>query len=461
VQLDLVEVFGPYRKQVEFLTSPSRHRFFCAGRGAGKSWTLTLDVLLRALANPGVPGALLGRTERDLSRNLLPFLRDHLETLRRATGIDYVQRYSKADQVLELRNGATVHWRGYERIDKLRGQNLAWCALDEVCWSETDEITVWETVAATVRLPCPRPGLAVASSPNGMRGITRLFADRQSERDPAWWVTRCTSWDNPYLGRDVIESWRKAMSERRYQQEVMAYALRPSSVVFPEFDTSRHIVAHDWRAHEAGARWVFGVDWGVARAVAVAIQVLPDGRWIVVDERVERPRSSGHWRQTVQAMIDTYSRAPYLIAADRAIPSENQWLRSVWGSRRTIVMPLSTRHDQYVRHGVTAVSDMLAPVDAPPTLLFSASLPRTYDGDLQGIVPSMQGYRYVCDRSGTPTDRIYKDNVHDHAIDSLRYAIVAGLRFPDLHAGRLPLRHTRGPDGLFAGRNEGPNVAHF
>ncbi|MGA1766853.1 MAG: phage terminase large subunit, partial [Ilumatobacteraceae bacterium] len=445
MQLDLVEVFGPYRKQVEFLTSPSRHRFFCAGRGAGKSWTLTLDVLLRALANPGVPGALLGRTERDLSRNLLPFLRDHLETLRRATGIDYVQRYSKADQVLELRNGATVHWRGYERIDKLRGQNLAWCALDEVCWSETDEITVWETVAATVRLPCPRPGLAVASSPNGMRGITRLFADRQSERDPAWWVTRCTSWDNPYLGRDVIESWRKAMSERRYQQEVMAYALRPSSVVFPEFDTSRHIVAHDWRAHEAGARWVFGVDWGVARAVAVAIQVLPDGRWIVVDERVERPRSSGHWRQTVQAMIDTYSRAPYLIAADRAIPGENQWLRSVWGSRRTIVMPLSTRHDQYVRHGVTAVSDMLAPVDAPPTLLFSASLPRTYDGDLQGIVPSMQGYRYVCDRSGTPTDRIYKDNVHDHAIDSLRYAIVAGLRFPDLHAGRLPLRHTRGP----------------
>ncbi|MGA0418388.1 MAG: hypothetical protein ACO3O1_12130, partial [Ilumatobacteraceae bacterium] len=213
-------------------------------------------------------------------------------------------------------------------------------------------------------------------------------------------------------------------------------------MVFPEFDTSRHIVAHDWRAHEAGARWVFGVDWGVARAVAVAIQVLPDGRWIVVDERVERPRSSGHWRQTVQAMIDTYSRAPYLIAADRAIPSENQWLRSVWGSRRTIVMPLSTRHDQYVRHGVTAVSDMLAPVDAPPTLLFSSSLPRTYDGDLQGIVPSMQGYRYVCDRSGTPTDRIYKDNVHDHAIDSLRYAIVAGLRFPDLHAGRLPLRHT-------------------
>jgi hypothetical protein len=115
MQLDLVETFGPYRKQVEFLSSNARHRFFCAGRGAGKSWTLCLDVLLRGLANPGVPGALLGRTERDLSRNLLPFLREHLEKLRQATGVDYVQRYSKADQVLELRNGATIHWRGYER----------------------------------------------------------------------------------------------------------------------------------------------------------------------------------------------------------------------------------------------------------------------------------------------------------------------------------------------------------
>ena len=322
MNLDLVETFGPYRKQVEFLSSNARHRFFCAGRGAGKSWTLCLDVLLRGLANPGVPGALLGRTERDLSRNLLPFLREHLEKLRQATGVDYVQRYSKADQVLELRNGATIHWRGYERIDKLRGQNLAWCALDEVCWSETDEITVWETIAATVRLPCNVPGIAVASSPNGMRGITRLFADRQHEKDPGWYVTRCTSWDNPYLSRDVIESWRKAMSDRRYQQEVMAYALRPSSVVFAEFDTERHIIAHDHRQYPH-AKWVFGVDWGVSRAVAVAIQVLSDGRWIVVDERVERPRSSGHWRQTVKRFIDQYTQRPYLIAADRAIPTEN------------------------------------------------------------------------------------------------------------------------------------------
>ena len=359
-----------------------------------------------------------------------------------------------------MRNGATIHWRGYERVDKLRGQNLAWVALDEVCWSETDPLTVWETVAATVRLPCPAPGMAVASSPNGLRGITRLFNERQQEKDPQWWVTCCTSYDNPFLGRDVIESWRRAMSERRFAQEVLAKALRPSSVVFTEFDTSRHIIDHDWRQHP-GCRWVFGIDWGVSRAAALAIQVLNDGRWIVIDEAVEKPRSAGHWRQTVQRLIETYTRTPYLLGVDRAIPKENAWLRGVYGTRRAYVIPLSTKHDQYVKNGIRAMTDMLAPVDAPPRLLFAKSLRQVYDGDLWGIIPSMQGYRYVTDRAGVPTDRPYKDNCTDHAIDALRYAIVAGMRFADLHAGRLPLRHTRGPDGLFVGKNDGARVAHF
>jgi len=457
--LDACAVFKPYRKQAEFLTSSARHRFFLAGRGAGKSWTLCLDVLLRALANPGVPGALLGRTERDLTRNLLPFLSNHLQTLREATGVDYVTRYSRADQVIELRNGASITWRGYERVDKLRGQNLAWVALDEVCWSEADPLTVWETIAAAVRLPCPYPGIAVASSPNGLRGITRLFHDRQQERDPAWYVTACTSYENPHLGRDVIESWRRAMSARRFAQECLARALRPSSVVF-DFDLDRHVVDHDWRQYPA-ARWVVGVDWGVSRAVAIIFQVLADGRWVAVDEVVDKPRSSGHWRRSVRELIDRYTQAPYLIAGDRAVPLENMWIRGVYGPRRTIVMPLSTKHDQYIKNGVRAIGDMLDPVDSPPRLVFSSKLRREYDGDLWGIIPSMLGYRHTTDRAGVPTDRFYKDNVTDHAIDCCRYAIVAGLRFADLHGGRLPLRNTRGPDGLFVGKNDGPNVAHF
>ena len=162
VSLDLAAVYRPYAKQAEFLASTARNRFFLAGRGGGKSGALTLRALLQALANPGLPGALLGRTERDLKRNLLPFLRDHLRTLRDATGVNWVRRWSGDEQAIYLINGSTIYWQGYERVDKLRGANFAWINADEVCWSEADELTIWETLTPSIRLPCARPSGARA-----------------------------------------------------------------------------------------------------------------------------------------------------------------------------------------------------------------------------------------------------------------------------------------------------------
>ena len=199
IGLDIAQVFAPYRKQAEFLVAPHRNRMFLAGRGAGKSWTLTLDALLQALANPGCPGALLGRTERDLKKNLLPFLRTHFQTLRDATGFNWIKRWSVDETAIYLHNGSVIYWQGYERVDKLRGQNLAWVNADEICWSEADELTVYETLMACIRVPCPRPSFAVASSPNGLRGVTKLFRDRQVEGHQDFYVARSTSYDNPYL----------------------------------------------------------------------------------------------------------------------------------------------------------------------------------------------------------------------------------------------------------------------
>lgn len=452
VHLDIAEIFRPYRKQAEFLVAPHRNRFFLAGRGAGKSWTLTLDALMQALINPGCPGALLGRTERDLKKNLLPFLRTHLQTLQDATGFNWIRRYSVDDSAIYLHNGSTIYWQGYERVDKLRGQNLAWVAADEICWSEADELTVYETLISCIRVPCPRPSFAVASSPNGLRGVTKLFRDKQAAEHPDFFVARSTSYDNPYLDRHVVDSWRAAMSVRRYEQEILALALRPMSAIYPEFREARHVMPWSPR-HHSECRWVIGVDWGLNRAIALAIQVTPDGRWIVCDELVRQPESRGHFRLDLQRWIEhTCGGVPFLISADRAVPEENVWLRQLYSPRKAIVLSLSSKADQYVRSGIAMVQDMLAPTSGDPKLMFAAGLPKTYNGNVAGIVPSMAAYRYMCDREGNPTDIPAKDNVHDHAVDALRYAVVAGARFKELHGGRLPGRMLLGEDGMTPGQ---------
>ena len=448
-ELDLAQVYAPYQKQAEFLTSRARNRLFLAGRGAGKSWTLTLDAVVQALVNPGVEGALLGRTERDLKKVLLPFLRIHFRTLADATGFNWIRRFSADDQAIYLHNGSTIFWQGFERIDKLRGFNLGWANADEFCWSETDEQTVYETLIGCIRVPCPRPGFAGASSPNGLRGVVKLFRDKQLLADPKFYCARATSYHNPYLDREVIDGWKASMSVRRYEQEVLALALRPMSAVYGEFREDRHIVP--WSArHHSECRWVIGVDWGLNRAVAVAIQVTPDGRWYVAAELVREPESRGHFRADFKQWVDglTGAAAPFLIAPDRAIPEENRWLMQIYGVKKTHVMPLTSKHDQYVRNGIAEIQDMLNPVVGEPRLMFAHALPRLFDGNVAGIVPSMSAYRYTTDRDGTPTDVPAKDNTHDHAVDALRYAVVAGSRFKELHAGRLPGRHLLGPDGV-------------
>ena len=460
--LDLGPVFRPYRKQVEFLTSRAWNRYFLAGRGAGKSWSLTLDALVQALVNPGCPGALLGRTTKEVARKLLPQLRAHLDALARHTGVNWVKHWDSGGQTIHLVNGSSIYWSGYERVDKLRGENLAWVVADEICWSETDEITVYETLISTIRVPCPRPGFSIGSSPNGLRGVTALFRDRQIAGDPEWQVFRATSYDNPHLGRHVIETWRAAMSKRRYEQEVLALALRPMSAVYHEFSAQRHVVP--WSArHHPEARWLFAVDWGLNRAIALAIQVLPDGRWVVVDELVRKPESRGHFRSDLRAWIASKcgDQAPFLISADRAVPEENAWLRAVYGPQRTQVLALSSKHDQYVRNGIALVQDMLAPVVGEPRLLFASSLSMGSDGEVAGILPAMLGYRYKVDQNGVATDEPLKDNVTDHAVDALRYIVVAGSRFKELHAGRLPLRPNVGPDGVLADGGDGGNRPHF
>ena len=363
------------------------------------------------------------------------------------------KRWSVDETAIYLHNGSVIYWQGYERVDKLRGQNLAWINADEICWSEADELTVYETLMACIRVPCPRPSFAVASSPNGLRGVTKLFRDRQVEGHQDFYVARSTSYDNPYLDRHVVDAWKAAMSVRRFEQEILALALRPMSAIYGEFREAKHVIPWSSR-HHPECRWVVGVDWGLNRAVAVAIQVTPDGRWIVCDELVRQPESRGHFRLDLQRWIEQVcgGNVPHLISADRAIPEENMWLRQTYGARRSIVLTLTSKADQYVRAGISMVQDMLAPTSGDPRLLFAATLPRTYSGNVAGIIPSMAAYRYQVDREGTPTDVPFKDNAHDHAVDALRYAVVAGSKFKELHGGRLPVWTSGGDGGLHAGQ---------
>ena len=51
--IDWCAVFEPQPHQLRFLNSRALFRWFCAGRGAGKTWALVNDALLGAVCDPG------------------------------------------------------------------------------------------------------------------------------------------------------------------------------------------------------------------------------------------------------------------------------------------------------------------------------------------------------------------------------------------------------------------------
>lgn len=447
-QVDLLSLWRPYAKQHAYITNTSLFSFFLAGVGSGKSHALACWVIYRALRNPGSVGALLGRTSNDLAAVLLPNLFDRLEDLQRATGVNLIRDYDKGNAKLTLINGTTILFRPYNRIQKLRGLTLAFAGCDEVEFAECDSEELWSVLTGRLRGTAAMPGLGFASSPNGLRGITKRFVDAQMRYADAvargdeqamreasqYHVTTATSFDNPYLPPHFHDSL-KSMSKRRYEQEALGKVLRPLNTVYSL--EPRHFIEFDLSKNMHLPR-VIGVDWGTqSHHVAVEYRILSDGRWVAARELVDDDNPRGRFLDSLIQWIDKGGDAPKMIGADRACPVENGALQRRY--LRTSVMTLQSKDAQKVSSGIESIRDALDPVNNKPLLLFSKQLPVISTGITASLVPAMRGYRYALDHMGQPTQNPMKDNVNDHMCDQLRYAWIPSMGRPDLHGGRLLL----------------------
>lgn len=455
-KLDLDAAWGLYDKQARFVANNSRFAIFLGGVGSGKSHALTAWAIRRALANANSCGALLGRTTIDLDDVLLPSLFDRLEEAQNHCGVCLIKDYDKGGAKLRLINDSVIYFRPYNRISKIRGLTLTWAAADETEWSEASPEEIWSVLTGRLRGRGPLPGLAFATSPNGLRGITKKFVEAQRHYLDAcrasdlqgmanwggWYTATATSFDNPHNPPHFYEILR-SMSKRRYKQEVEGKVLRPQNTVLDL--EPRHLIPWRWQDYLQLMR-VYGVDWGTSgNHVGIMAQVTPSGRWIVADELVvdgNVPR--GQFQDRLGRWIDSHGRTPpALIAVDRACPIENQQLALKY--RQTQIRWMESREDQAVITGLEHMRDMMDPLDGEPALVFSDSLQQTIPETTAPIIPAIRGYCYHLDAEGHPTTRPKKDNVTDHAMDALRYIVTAGAHDPRIHGGRTLLTPRSAP----------------
>ncbi len=448
LQCDFVRIFWgdkaeKARQQVRFVVaSGRRYQLALCGRGFGKSWCLALKCLWLALINPGVDGAILGRTYQEAkSGPLLTNLLAHLETFAQVTGIDLVASFNKGEKCLTLTNGSRIHIRGFETMAKLRSLSLGWAVADELDWSQSVAADVFDSLQKLIREPCPMPCLALGTSPAGISGIGGLFLSRLNGNDPVeaarYFVITGTAEDNPHLaGTDYLDTIRRGSSKRSWMQEGLGQVLTASEAVFPEFDLAKHRIPWTW---DKSLDYLVGVDWGTSAASALFVQVQKDGTWIVADEIRAVEGSYQQFRDALSRKVRSIGYLPSLLAADKAVKSENAWAREHF-TAKCWVATLDGGAEQELVYGLECLRALLDPAadDEPPRLLFADSLAYDPHDPNPGIVGSLLSYSYMRGRNGVLTNIPIKSatDPYKHAVDALRYPIVATAKKPQFHGGR-------------------------
>tara|TARA_R100000808_G_C2124907_1_gene135329 strand:+ start:55 stop:510 length:456 start_codon:yes stop_codon:yes gene_type:complete len=141
---------------------------------------------------------------------------------------------------------------------------------------------------------------------------------------------------------------------------------------------------------------------------------------------------------------------PYMIAADRAVRSENNWLRSVYSDKiEGGVRTCKSKEHQRIMWGVGAISYMLNPGEGFPRLFLSEDLSPHLEIAGRGLRGSFINYRFRKARNQwgeyTVTNSPEVNSASCHPLDALRYAITCGAYDETLHGGRpLPYATAHG-----------------
>ncbi|MFZ9960584.1 MAG: phage terminase large subunit, partial [Candidatus Limnocylindrus sp.] len=209
---------------------------YCAGFGAGKTYSLCCKTVVMAMDNPGAVGAVFEPTHimiRDVwMRSFDDFLEQHQ--------IEHDFRVSpQPEYCLYLPNGpCVILCRATETWNRIRGQNLAFAAIDEVDTSPAEVAQkASEMVLARLRGGAA-PQLAVASTPEGYRWMYRTFVENDTEDKR---LIRAKTTDNPHLPPGFIESLYANFPPQLIRSYIEGeFTNLANTSVYPDYDRDRH-----------------------------------------------------------------------------------------------------------------------------------------------------------------------------------------------------------------------------
>jgi phage FluMu gp28-like protein len=250
--------------QTRIYRDPARHRVVACGRRWGKTRVGTYIATRRFLDGgrvwwiaPTYQMALLGWRE----------IRYFIAQVPRATIAESSRSASFGRGLLTVRSS--------DDPNSLRGEGLDLAIFDEAAFHDE---SAW-THAIRPALADRKGRALFLSTPNGRNWFHTLYQNAIADDTGEWSAHTEPTVNNPFIAPEEIESARKSLPERVYQQEFLAAFIEDGGSVFRGIREST--TARALRSAEVGHRYTVGVDWGKLDDFTV-ITVLDDATGEVV-----------------------------------------------------------------------------------------------------------------------------------------------------------------------------------
>ena len=192
--------------QTEVYSDPTRFKVVAAGRRTGKSrlaaWMLIINALQTDKGQVFYVAPTQGQARDIMWQTLLEL------------GNPVITNAHINNLQIKLVNGATISLKGADRPETMRGVSLKFLVMDEYADMKPD---VWEQIL--------RPALAdqkgsamFIGTPMGRNHFYELYKMAELGDDETYKGWHFTSYDNPILDPDEINTAKKSMSSYAFRQ---------------------------------------------------------------------------------------------------------------------------------------------------------------------------------------------------------------------------------------------------
>jgi PBSX family phage terminase large subunit len=380
--------------QTQVFNDKHRFKVINCGRRAGKSYLVSVEILRFASENDKSIVWYVSPTYKQSKAIMWSMLKELIPQ-------ETIAKTNETELFIELINGSQIYLKGADSPDSLRGVRIDLCIFDETAFIDKWEET-WKVVRPT--LADSKASVWFISTPNGFNH----FKELSEKAGDDWSYHHYTTYDNPHIPREEIESMKAEMDEDSFQQEIMGEFRKMSGLIYKDFNRDIHMV--DIPDLNYNYTFTRALDFGYAHKTAIGyFAISSDGTSIYMYDGLYQ---SGLTENQIAEVCKTKDAGKSITnpVADSAQPMSIEQLNQLG----VIFNPVEKGPDS-VKNGITKVAELLRvrADTGKPTLMFNKNL--------TWIADEFEQYRWMENRSSDNSIKEVPYKVNDDAMDMVRY----------------------------------------